>query len=425
MEILKFNKVSDFIDWVQVQKRFSKKEGLSKMQYFCKLLGNPELKFKSIHVTGTNGKGSTVSLLNSVLTNSGYNVGTFTSPYITCFNERIGYKNTNISDDNLLKYANRILEMYPQIKKDGIELPTFFEFITLIAFLYFSELKDLDVAIIEVGMGGRLDSTNVITPVLSIITNVAFDHMQVLGDSLEAILMEKLGIVKDKVPVICGIKDSNLQELCLNVAKNHNTEAIFPSYGSVNVKKCDTSESIFSYKGFNNIELGLIGYHQIENSLLVLEAFPFLKEQFSVSEEHLTKGLSSARWLGRLETLSSKPFILVDGGHNIDGVKRVCEFVSTLKYPKKRAVVSISHDKELSQMINLLDNTFDEIIFTKYTYARSAEAADLYNISNAKSKKLIPNIDLAIEEVYRNEADITIFMGSLYLVSEIRNKILK
>lgn len=425
MKNLMFNKASDFIDWVQVQKRFSKKESLDKMRYYCQLFDNPERKFKSIHVTGTNGKGSTVSMLNSVLTKAGYNVGTFTSPYITCFNERIGYKNANISDEDLLKYANMILSKYHQIDNDGYELPTFFEFITLIAFLYFSELKDLDVAIIEVGMGGKLDSTNVITSVLSIITNVAFDHMQVLGDSLEAILKQKLGIVKDNVPVICGIKDEKLKQICLEIGFSHNSDVIFPAYNQLKIEKCDTNSSIFSYKDYNDIKLGLIGYHQIENSLLVIEAYKYLNNTFNISKSNLYEGLENARWLGRLETLSVKPYILVDGGHNIDGVKRVCEFVKTLNYKYKRAVVSISHDKEVCEMINLLDETFDEIIFTKYTYARSADAEYLYSISKSKTKKLIPSIDDAINEVYNNETDITIFMGSLYLVSEIRNKILK
>lgn len=419
----KFVNVNDFISWVQVQKRFSKKESLDKMKYFCSILGNPEAKFKSIHITGTNGKGSTVAMLNSILTSRGLNVATFTSPYITYFNERIGYKNTPISNDDLLKYANTILDKYEQITNDGYELPTFFEFVTLVAFLYFANLDDLDIAIIEVGMGGRLDSTNVIIPILSVITNVAYDHMQVLGNTLEDILKEKLGIVKNNIPVVCGIKNEKLQEICKVVANNHNSTLKFPTYESLKIYKCDTSLSNFSYNGYNELNLSLIGYHQIDNAMVVIEAYKLIKDELLLTDENLRIGLSTVRWQGRLEVVSSNPYILVDGGHNIDGVTRVCEFVSNLEYKYKRAVVSISHDKEVEKMIELIDNTFDEVIFTKYTYARSADANVLYDLSNAKIKKLIPNIKLSIEEVYNSNADITIFMGSLYLVSEVRNLI--
>lgn len=425
MQVSKFTNVKDFIAWVQVQKRFSKKESLVKMEYFCSIFGHPETKFKTIHVTGTNGKGSTVSMLNSILTDRGLNIGTFTSPYITCFNERIGFKNTNISDDDLLKYANIIIEKYDMILNDGYEPPTFFEFLTLVAFLYFASLKDLDVAIIEVGMGGRLDSTNVITPVLSIVTNVAFDHMQVLGNSLDQILVEKLGIVKDNIPVICGIKDQNLQTICSNVAKKHNSILVIPSYESLILKKCDTLSSIFSYKEYRDLNLSLIGYHQVDNAMVVIEAYNILKNIFNLDEQHLRNGLLKAKWQGRLETISTNPYIIVDGGHNIDGVKRVCEFIKSLNYKTKRAVISISHDKEVADMIKLIDSTFDEVIFTKYTYARSADAINLFNLSKADNKKVISNVNLAIDEVFDNRFDITIFMGSLYLVSEVRDLIIK
>ena len=419
-----FVDAKSFIEWVQSQKRFSKKTNLDNMKYFCKLLCNPESSFKAIHVTGTNGKGSTVAMLTSVLMAKGYNVGTFTSPYIECFNERIAFNTKPIDDDDLLKMANRVIEIYPILEENNFPKPTFFEFITLCAFCYFKSLNNLDYAVIEVGMGGRLDSTNVITPIVSIITNVALDHMQILGNTKEAILKEKLGIVKDNIPVVCGLKEENLKMIATNVANIHNSQIVFPKYNEVKNVKCDLSKTCFTYQG-QDYQLSLLGFHQVENALLVIESFNLLKDDLKLSFQDLHNGLKNTKWVGRLEKINDDPVIYIDGGHNIDGISRITEFVKSLNIPNVRAVISISHDKELLPMIKMVDKTFDEIIFTSYTYARSAKAEDLYNLSSSKNKKCIENLDVAVKYVLTNKKPITIFLGSLYLASEIRNKLKK
>lgn len=419
-----FVDAKSFIEWVQSQKRFSKKTNLVNMKYFCKLLCNPESSFKAIHVTGTNGKGSTVAMLTSVLMAKGYNVGTFTSPYIECFNERIAFNTKPIDDDDLLKMANRVIEIYPILEENNFPKPTFFEFITLCAFCYFKSLNNLDYAVIEVGMGGRLDSTNVITPIVSIITNVALDHMQILGNTKEAILIEKLGIVKDNIPVVCGLKEENLKMIATNVANIHNSQIVFPKYNEVKNVKCDLSDTCFTYQG-QDYQLSLLGFHQVENALLVIETFNLLKDDLKLSIQDLHNGLKNTKWVGRLEKINDDPVIYIDGGHNIDGISRITEFVKSLNIPNVRAVISISHDKELLPMIKMVDETFDEIIFTSYTYARSAKAEDLYNLSSSKNKKCIENLDVAVKYVLTNKKPITVFLGSLYLASEIRNKLKK
>lgn len=419
-----FVDAKSFIEWVQSQKRFSKKTNLDNMKYFCKLLCNPESSFKAIHVTGTNGKGSTVAMLTSVLMAKGYNVGTFTSPYIECFNERIAFNTKPIDDDDLLKMANRVIEIYPILEENNFSKPTFFEFITLCAFCYFKSLNNLDYAVIEVGMGGRLDSTNVITPIVSIITNVALDHMQILGNTKEAILIEKLGIVKDNIPVVCGLKEENLKMIATNVANIHNSQIVFPKYNEVKNVKCDLSDTCFTYQG-QDYKLSLLGFHQVENALLVIETFNLLKDNLKLSIQDLHNGLKNTKWVGRLEKINDDPVIYIDGGHNIDGISRITEFVKSLNIPNVRAVISISHDKELLPMIKMVDETFDEIIFTSYTYARSAKAEDLYNLSSSKNKKCIENLDVAVKYVLTNKKPITVFLGSLYLASEIRNKLKK
>ena len=388
-----FVDAKSFIEWVQSQKRFSKKTNLDNMKYFCKLLCNPESSFKAIHVTGTNGKGSTVAMLTSVLMAKGYNVGTFTSPYIECFNERIAFNTKPIDDDDLLKMANRVIEIYPILEENNFPKPTFFEFITLCAFCYFKSLNNLDYA-------------------------------QILGNTKEAILKEKLGIVKDNIPVVCGLKEENLKMIATNVANIHNSQIVFPKYNEVKNVKCDLSKTCFTYQG-QDYQLSLLGFHQVENALLVIETFNLLKDDLKLSIQDLHNGLKNTKWVGRLEKINDDPVIYIDGGHNIDGISRITEFVKSLNIPNVRAVISISHDKELLPMIKMVDKTFDEIIFTSYTYARSAKAEDLYNLSSSKNKKCIENLDVAVKYVLTNKKPITIFLGSLYLASEIRNKLKK
>lgn len=420
--MMPFVSSTEFINWVQVQKRFSKKVSLDKMRYFCRKLGNPESKFQSIHITGTNGKGSTVAMLAKVLMQHGYHVGTFTSPYIRSFHERISFDMKPIDDQKLLQLANQIIEKYPIFEEDGFEMPTFFEFITLVAFLYFAYLPTLDYAIIEVGMGGRLDSTNVITPILSIITNVALDHMAILGNTKEEILTEKLGIVKPNIPVVCGLKEEGLKKIATDVSNQQHSELVLVDYAKLDIQKSDLSGSIFSYKEFSNVYLSLVGFHQIENALIVLESYKVLQEKLHLNPKDTLYALSTVSWIGRMEKVSTNPLIFIDGSHNIDGISRVCEFIRTLDFHHKIAVVSISHDKELQQMVDEIDKTVDEVVFTKYTYARSAEPQVLYELSRASNKIVIENIDDAIQYVKEKKGDFTIFMGSLYLVSEIRNK---
>lgn len=418
-----FTNVNDFIDWVEHQKRFSPKISLTKMTYFCNLFDNPQNKFKSIHVTGTNGKGSTVAYLNQIYQEAGLHVATYTSPYITCFNERIEYDSQPISDEDLLKYGNQVLSKYDLIINDGYDTPTFFEFITLMAFLYFAELPKLDIAIIEVGMGGRLDATNVIMPLASVITNVSLEHMKVLGPTLEAILCEKLGIVKRNVPLITGVKETFLHQEILERCISQNSKCYF-------INDDDASEINVSIKGTNfkwkdeNYALTMLGKHQISNAICAIQTIKVINELPNrpcyVDDKILKKGLYKTKWLGRLEIVKENPLIIIDGGHNIDGLTKICNYIKELNIKPVRAVVSISADKELKAMVKLLDETFDEIVFSKYTYARSSDAEVLYEMSTIKNKKLIVPLKDTIDYVLKEIKPLTIYIGSLYLVSEIR-----
>lgn len=429
-----FSDVKDLICFIESQKRYSPKVGLEKMHFLCQLFGHPEKNFNSIHVTGTNGKGSVVSYLASILKEANLKVATFTSPYIVCFNERISYNAQMINDADLLRISNFILSKYDLIQIAGYELPSFFEFVTLIAFLYFSEKKDLDFAIIEVGIGGLLDSTNVITPLISIISNVAYDHMNVLGSTLASILNNKLGIVKAGVPLITGIKDQVLINQVNVYCEKLDAPLYLINQEEVTIHEMNVFGTLFSTPSLQNVKINLAGFHQIDNSLIAIQAIKVLNSSyfrnkkssnFMIDDVILKRGLSMTKWPGRFEVINQEPLVIIDGGHNVDGITRIVEFVKTLPHVTKRCIFACSDDKEKEEMIKLLDPTFDEIIFTAFTYKRHSDATALFNYSRHQHKILDFDLNHIIQMVWDNPADLNLFIGSLYFVSEIRPLLIK
>ena len=422
-----FTNVHDLINWVEHQRRFSPKMSLEKVQALCKVYGNPQESFRSIHVGGTNGKGSVTDYLKNICLEHGLHVGTYISPFVTRFNERITYDGFDISDEDFLRYGNIILEQYPEIERLGIELPTFFEFVTILAYLYFKDIKELDLVIFEVGLGGLLDATNVIKPMLSIITNISYDHMNVLGNTLESIAMNKLGIVKPGVALISGVKEPFLRTLFQEVASSKGSSCSFVDYDQLTMKEISLHKTVFSYKHHNNVMLQMKGSHQAENASLVLEAIDYLnqKSNFKFSLEKCYQGLQKTHWVGRLETVCSNPTILLDGAHNIDGVKRLSEFISSVKQDKFVTLVfAVSADKEKDKMIHQLEPVVDEIIFTQFAYERSDKANIIYELSTHPNKRVCSNVDEIIEEVSKQTDHLIVFAGSLYFVSEVRPKLL-
>ncbi len=427
----KFTNILDFISWVEKQRRFTEKTSLDRINYYASLFDHPESTLRIIHITGTNGKGSTVAGIRAILMEAGFNVATFTSPYITVFNERIEYNGVNISDNDLLKYGNMIINKYDKIVSDGYDTPSFFEFITLLAFLYFHDLHDLDFTILEVGMGGRLDSTNIVKSDVAVISNVALEHTKILGDTLEKIAIEKLGIVKNGEPLICGIKEENIQNLVKKVCQERNSKLYLSTPRKVEIKKMDIYGSHFVLEGFEDgLYINLPGFHQIDNAKVIVTTIEVLNDLyhglisgFPISKDQIKLGLSKIIWPGRLEILKENPLIVTDGAHNNDGITQVCNFVKSLDYEYKRAVVSISKDKTLNQMVAMLDDTFDEIIFTKYAYARSSDEDILFMLSNCKNKMMIHDVKESLDYVMSHQVPFTIYLGSLYLVTDIRKLI--
>ena len=392
------------------------------MMSFSKVLNNPQDSLKIVHVTGTNGKGSVVQYLKDMFMIHGLKVGTFTSPYIEKFNERIQINGVFISDEDVLKYANQIIHKYDEFYALTKTYPSFFEFLTLMAFLYFKECH-VDVAIIEVGIGGLLDSTNILHPITSVITNVSYDHMNILGNTLDEILIQKLGIVKENVPAVIGLKNKHLIKIAEKYCEEKHSLIILPLIKAFEIKKCDELGSQVFLEGFGEYNISMLGYHQIENSIVSIFAFLTSYQVLTHKMPQINlmkKALEKTFWLGRLEVIKKKPLTIIDGGHNIDGIMRVCDFIKTLNFKTKRCIFAVSANKEKEKMLDYLRDYFDEIIITEFTYHRHSEAQELFGKFNFNHKRLIINPINAINYVDENPMDLNLYIGSLYFVSEIR-----
>ena len=421
---MRFNDINTCVAFIESQRR---KEGSTKnlndMRRLCEYFGSPQDACKFIHVAGTNGKGSTVSYLVSILMEAGLNVGSYTSPYIERYNERIEINRINISDEKLIEYTNHIVSKYDDLEKKGIALPSFFALTTLIAFMYFKD-ECVDIAVIETGIGGLLDDTNIINPLVSLITNVNYDHMNVLGNTIKEIALNKLGVVKENVPFVT-IENEEINELVKEVCNKNNSKYTIVSKNDICIKSLDLNQTLFDYKEFKNIKLKMLGAYQAENACIAIETVKYLIEQgYNITNENIINGLNNAFWLGRLEVVNEKPLIILDGAHNVDAFNRLVEFIKEVKKNNKiRLILAISANKDKENMLSMLDESLiDELILTSFAYKRSDDASNLFNMTKHNNKFLIESNEDIIEIIKKDSCEniINIFSGSLYFVSELR-----
>ena len=289
-----FKNVNDLIAFIESQRRITPKVSLQRFKKICELYGNPQNNINYIHVGGTNGKGSTIAFLKSILRNANYNVATFISPDIIKFNERITYNDDYITDEEILEIGNYILSKYYLLDEHNLDHLSFFEFVTLMAFIYFSRLKNLDIVLLEVGIGGLLDVTNIITPLISVITSVDYDHMNVLGNTLQEIAINKLGIVKESRPLVT-IENAEINDLIINTTTAKNSKLVLVKREDIKNIKLSISSTSFSYKQYKDLLLSLLGKHQTENAAIALEVINLLNHfyNFEISREAIYQGLAN------------------------------------------------------------------------------------------------------------------------------------
>lgn len=424
------------LDYIHGTKKFGSKLGLDNIRALLGLLENPQQDLKFIHVAGTNGKGSTSSFIANTLIEAGYKVGLFTSPYLEVFNERMRINNTDISDDSLAQITLNVKEKVEVMLSRGMNHPTEFEIVTAIAMEYFKK-ENVDFVVLEVGLGGRYDSTNVIEDSLaSVITTISMDHTDILGDTIGKIAYEKAGIIKDNGLVISYPQDKEAQEVIIDVAQKKNSELIIVPIEKIEVIETTAfgSRFNFEYKDIKmlDLEIGLIGVHQIYNASTALTTILSLKERgcISISDEAIRKGLSNTKWSGRLEVLKRNPTFLIDGAHNIQGIHALKKTLKDVfKYNKLILGVAILADKDVDHMIEELVPIADKIIVTEANIFRAMKAEELAEKIKKYNNNVIieSNIEKAVEESFQiaTENDLIVFSGSLYLIGDVRTIVKK
>lgn len=380
---------------------------------------NFQNKIKTIHVAGTNGKGSTTNYIRSILQAAGYKVGSFTSPYLEVHNDRIRINNVFISDQDYLDIANHF---YKEVKSGDY---TFFEIDTLIAF-YYLYINKVDYAVIEVGLGGRLDATNVITPLLSVITNIGFDHMEFLGDTIEKIAFEKAGIIKNKIPVVVGCAN---KEEAINVFKNvslkNDAELTISQKPRDVIVKDGNLNFVFENE---NYEVKGEAYYQNENASLAIKAVKILNQKYNlnISKKIIDQGLKSTFWLGRFEKVLTKPLIYLDGAHNTHGIIALSETLQTFKNQnyKIKIIFAALTDKETDKMVEELLNISKDLYITEFDFYRCKKAQDIAKPFNLKSYNSWTTL---LEELIlkTNKNEIIVVTGSLYFITQVRKFLLE
>ena len=400
-------------------RRFGIKLGLGTIRNILSGLEDPQKNYRSIHVAGTNGKGSVASTLAAVLKAAGYKVGLYTSPHLIRFNERIRVNNQPIFNKDVVNAYNAVRRAHY-----GTREPTFFEFATAMAFYEFGR-QQVDWAVIETGMGGRLDATNAITPVLSIITNISLEHREYLGNSLSEIAYEKAGIIKRHKPVITGVKQPAALKV-VNEAVRKRSAPLFMFGKQFRVKRRKAGG--FDYHGIDHVlkdvHTVLPGDHQIGNTALALAAVEILnRKKAAITTRHIRDGLARTHWPGRLEIVSQNPLIILDGAHNLIAARNLGRYLAQYMVGRKLTmVIGILDDKPYASMLKSMLPTCNRVILTRAKINRALDPQILYSLARplVKDATIIAEVDQAVAHAIKNAVpnEAICVAGSLYVVGE-------
>jgi len=399
---------------------------LDRMDRALGLFDRPERSYPSFHIAGTNGKGSTAAMLHRILTLAGYRTALYTSPHIMSFTERIRVREREISEAEVVKLAD---EIERRTRAAGIRL-TFFEFITVMAFVYFAR-RSVDVAVVEVGLGGRLDATNFVTSCVSIITTIAKDHEAYLGSEPLSIAREKGGIIKPGVPLVGGRFAPEIQRLFEETARAKQAASYFLGRDfSVTLK----DDGRFDYSGLqgalSDLSLGLAGRHQRSNAALALCALEVARAEFPVSVTSMREGLAKVFWPGRLEAALERPEVILDGAHNEEGVKALAaEMRERLGARKATVIFAAMADKDWRLMLGELSAVAGGFVLTRVAMDRSADPVEMaawVRSAGAIPVKVVADARQAVTDSIRGAApeDVILITGSLYFLGEVRSAVL-
>lgn len=438
-----FATYEDAVEWITELIPFGIKPGLKRMEYMMERLGNPHRRLKFIHVAGTNGKGSTCAYLTNVLIQSGYVVGSFTSPYITKYTDRIQCNGEDIPEETLRDIVNQLKPIADELALTELGAPTSFEITTTLALVYFARYAYPDLVVMETGLGGRLDCTNIIFPIVSVITNIGHDHMDILGHTLEEIAIEKSGIIKPGVPVISSVEQPELKNLLAGVAKDKQSKLyeLGTDY-TYEIAEVQMDKLTFSFTGpFRTIHplvISLNGEHQVKNAAVAMMTLEILRQYYAIiiDDENLLDGLVDTKWPGRLEMVQQSPRIVMDGAHNPEGAESLAKALTSIyPYEKLHFMMGMLATKNHSDYLWHILPIVDTLIVTEPIFRKKMDAHLLAElVEQLKTSRAKPGLQVIIEPNWREALnklnkvtghdDLAVVSGTLYLISDVRSWIL-
>jgi dihydrofolate synthase / folylpolyglutamate synthase len=444
---LPFQTAEEAMAWITGLTSFGIRPGLERIGKLMERFDHPERRLKFIHVAGTNGKGSVCAYLTSVLRKAGYDVGTFTSPYLTSYSNRLQYNGQDIDDEVLVKLANRLKPVADELAHSEYGSATMFEVTTALALLYYGTEVYPDYVVWETGLGGRLDVTNMVTPVVSVITNVGHDHMDVLGPTLVDITREKAGIIKAGVPVVSAVSQPEAADIIRQTAADKKASVYMLNgqftYETLSARE---GEQKFSFQGpfrrMESLTVTLNGAHQVANAAVAVMTLEVLRQYYAliVDDEDLGAGLAATEWPGRLEMVSQEPRILIDGAHNPEGMEALAAALREIyKYEKLNVMIAMMPNKNHEQSLRHILPMVDTLIVTEPDFHKKMNAADLAAVANRLRSELGRPRNVIVEPDWRralellressepssrSENTLSVVTGTLYLIADVRSWLL-
>ena len=414
----------DSLYWIHERTKFGIKPGVKRMEWMLDKLNNPQFNINGIHVGGTNGKGSTVAYLRSALVDNGYEIGTFTSPFIETFNERISLNGVPISDDAIVELVQKVKPVSEALEAETeLGTATEFEIITTMMFLYFGEIHPVDFVIVEAGLGIKNDSTNVFKPILSILTSIGLDHVDILGDTYVDIAKDKGAIVKPETPVIYAVKNEDALKVIRDFVEQQNAEGIELDRDISVISQGE--EFTYRYKNYEleTLILNMLGEHQKENAALAITALIELNESGLVELDFnkMINGIEAVNWTGRIEKVKDEPLMIIDGAHNLESVEAL---IKTLKDYYKLDNVDVLYaainGKPIHAMVDQLKTIASTMYITDFDFPKACTKEEIYDEIRFDQKE---TVDDFVQFIENYEGQGLVITGSLYFISEVKAKV--
>ncbi|PTJ71894.1 bifunctional folylpolyglutamate synthase/dihydrofolate synthase [Staphylococcus hyicus] len=413
----------DSLYWIHERTKFGIKPGVKRMEWMLDRLNHPERHIKAIHVGGTNGKGSTVAYLRTALVNNDYQVGTFTSPYIETFNERISLNGEPISNEAIVDLVSRVKPVSEAMEQEtDLGVATEFEIITTMMYLYFGELHPVDFVIVEAGLGVKNDSTNVIQPIISILTSIGLDHTDILGHSYLDIAKDKGAIIKPNTPIVYAVKNEEALKYLRQLVIDLNAPSMEYDRDILVVSEAD--EFTYRYKDYEmeNIALTMLGEHQKENAALAITTLIELYEQqvIDIDFNKMIQGIESVQWKGRIEKVNESPLIIIDGAHNKESVDALVDTIGRYYgLDKVDILFSAIKGKPISNMLTAFNTIANHFYVTGFEFPKALPKQTLYDEVDFEDKTLI---DDYVDFIKNYQGEALLITGSLYFISEVKSK---